>query len=195
MARQYQSGSGTFVNETDDGLYQSAGGAFVIGTSGASGGGSPDATANGATLTATATLVPGTATGTGDAVATGATLIATSSLIAGAATGTSQGTAAGATLTGISSLIAGTATADNSGTIASPVLKNNTGTILANEVGVIVNVYNATTGALVVQKTGQTSDASGIVTVTDALIVAGATYAYEVVLASHGRRLPTAAAT
>lgn len=80
------------------------------------------------------------------------------------------------------------------GTITTPVMKNNTGTILANETGVIVNVYSATTGVLVVRKTGQTSSAGGIVTVVDALIIPATLYAYEVILTANGRRLPTATA-
>lgn len=80
------------------------------------------------------------------------------------------------------------------GTIVTPVLKNNTGTVLANETGVVVNVYHSTTGALVLQKTGLTSSALGVVTVTDDALEAGTTYAYEVVLSSNGRRLPTAEA-
>lgn len=86
------------------------------------------------------------------------------------------------------------ATATGVGVITTPVLKNNTGTILASETGVVVNIYNSSTGALVVRKTGQTSSAGGIVTVTDALIVPATVYAYEVVLAANGRRLPTATA-
>lgn len=74
-----------------------------------------------------------------------------------------------------------------------PVLKNNTGTVLASETGVACNVYNASTGALVVRKTGLTSSAAGIVSVTDAAMAAGTTYAYEIVL-SAARRLPVAAA-
>lgn len=81
------------------------------------------------------------------------------------------------------------------GIITTPVLKNNTGTVLASETGAIVNVYDASTGALIVRKTGQTSDGSGVMTITDALIFAGTSYAYEVVLASNGRRLPLATAT
>lgn len=81
------------------------------------------------------------------------------------------------------------------GIITTPVLKNNTGTILASETGVIVNVYDSGTGALVVQKTGQVSDGSGVVTISSPLIYAGTSYAYEVVLASNGRRLPLATAT
>lgn len=74
-----------------------------------------------------------------------------------------------------------------------PVLKNNAGTVLASETGVICNVYNATTGALVVHKTGLTSDAAGIVSVTDAAMAAGTTYSYEIVLTG-ARRLPVATA-
>lgn len=85
--------------------------------------------------------------------------------------------------------------ASTNGTITTPVLKNNSGSILASESGVIVNIYNITTGALIVQKTGQASSAGGIVTVSDALIIPATSYAYEVILAENGRRLPTAAAT
>ncbi len=78
------------------------------------------------------------------------------------------------------------------GAIITPPLKNNTGTILVSETGVIVNIYHLTTGALILQKTAQVSDASGIVTVLDPLIVPGTSYAYEVKLTSNGRRLPVA---
>lgn len=74
-----------------------------------------------------------------------------------------------------------------------PVLKNNTGTVLASQTGVICNVYNATTGALVLHKTGLTSDVNGVVSVTDVTMVGGTTYTYEIVL-SGARRLPTAVA-
>lgn len=78
-----------------------------------------------------------------------------------------------------------------------PVLKNNTGTVLSSETGVVVNVYNSTTGALVLRKTGLTSNGSGVVAVRDitAALVAATTYSYEVVLTSNGRRLPTATAS
>ncbi len=82
-----------------------------------------------------------------------------------------------------------------SGTITSPPMKNNTGTVLASEAAVVMNVYNQTTGALVVRLTGLTSSVSGVVTGTSGLIVPGVPYAYEIVLASNGRRLPTAVAT
>lgn len=82
------------------------------------------------------------------------------------------------------------------GVITSPVLKNNTGTILASVTGIVANVYNPTTGALVVRKTGLTSSAGGVVTITDMLLVQGTTYAYELDLSatSQGRRLPVGTA-
>lgn len=67
---------------------------------------SPNATANGDTVTATATLIAGTATG--GAVASGATLTATGSIpTSGTATGAA--TASGATVTATGSIVAGTA--------------------------------------------------------------------------------------
>lgn len=69
------------------------------------------------------------------------------------------------------------------GTLTTPALKNNTGTLLANEVGATVHVY-ALGGALVVTKTAQTTNAAGVMTINDAAIAAGTTYRVVVVLAS-----------
>lgn len=96
----------------------------------------------------------------------------------GSASATINGTAENATFSG-------SATGDtSSGVITTPALKNNAGTVLSNETGVTVYVYNPTTGALVVKKTGQTTNASGILTVTDALIAAGTQYRVVIVLGS-----------
>lgn len=130
-----------------------------------------------------------------DATATGATLAATSELFGGAASGGAAGNAPGVTLAATSTLAGGIATATNVGTFATLPMKNNTGTLLANETSITLNIYNQTTGALVVQKTGVTTNASGIAVVTDALILPGTTYAYEPVLTGGRRRLPTKAAT
>lgn len=89
-------------------------------------------------------------------------------------------------------LLAGTNT--TSASITTPPMKNNTGAVLSGETGVIANVYNVATGALVLHKTGLTSDGNGVVVISDPSIAAGTTYAYEVVLASNGRRLPVAVA-
>lgn len=96
-----------------------------------------------------------------------------------------------------SATVAGSATltAVVLGTITTPPIKNNTGTVRASLSGWTVNVYDATTGALVVQKTGLSTDASGVLTITDELIVPTTTYSYEPVHATYGRRLPTASAT
>jgi len=76
-------------------------------------------------------------------------------------------------------------------TLTTPPMKNNTGTLLANLSGITVNVYNASTGVLVLRKTGLSSNGAGVVSISDASLVAGTTYAYEVVTAASGRRLPT----
>lgn len=81
------------------------------------------------------------------------------------------------------------------GTITTGAMKNNTGTVLASLSGWSVNVYHASTGALIVQKTGLTTSAGGVLTITDAAIVAGTTYAYEPVHATYGRRSPTGVAS
>lgn len=78
---------------------------------------------------------------------------------------------------------------------ATPPLKNNAGTLLANLAGLTVNVYNPNTGVLIIQKSGLTSNSAGVVSVNDAALVAGATYAYEVVTPANGRRLPVVGAS
>ncbi len=87
MAQRYLPGVG-YVD--GDGLYLPGVGYFVSVDSG----GAVDATAPGATLSGTATLTPGTATGgagTVDATAPGATLTGTSTLTPGSATAASVG--------------------------------------------------------------------------------------------------------
>lgn len=76
------------------------------------------------------------------------------------------------------------------GRIATPVLKNNAGTLLAHEHGVVVNVYDPATGVLVLHKTGLSSDGAGIVQFSDPALAVGVIYAYEVVLTGGRRRLP-----
>ena len=97
-------------------------------------------------------------------------------------------TAANATFTGAATGSTGAAA------LTTPPLKNNTGTLLASLSGWTVNVYNASTGALVLRKSGLSTDAAGVLTLADAALVAGTTYAYEPDHATYGRRLPTLAA-
>jgi len=78
--------------------------------------------------------------------------------------------------------------------ITLPALKNNTGTLLANEAGATVHVYAVATGNKVVTKTAQTSDASGVMAVTDAALVAATEYRCVIVLASGAEGLQKATA-
>lgn len=105
---------------------------------------------------------------------------------------------------GLAKLLAGAATAgavatgDLStgalGTLTTPPLKNNTGTVLASETGATVHVYS-TAGALVVTKTGQTTNGSGVMTVTDVAIVASTAYRLVIVLASGAEGMEVLTAT
>lgn len=133
----------------------------------------------------------------GDATVVGQTLTATASLVAGSASGSgSSATVSGQTLTATASLVAGSASGTTLG-VLSFTLKNNTGTPLASLSGVVVNIYNVSTGALVLRATGQTTNGSGVCTVTSASLTPGTSYAVEhdLTVPGYGRRLPVAAAT
>jgi len=82
---------------------------------------------------------------------------------------------------------AGTITYDNfesfelvDGIITTSPIKNYSGTLQTNKTGWIANVYNDTTGALVVKKTSQTTNASGVMTITDPLIVTSTSYRVDI---------------
>lgn len=157
-----------------------------------------DGTGTGSPTALSLTVPTATAAGTGNPDGTGAgaptslTLTVPSATATGTSSGT-NGTGSGAptAMSMAAPSASATGTTSGSGTLVTPVLKNNTGTVLASETGITVNVYNATTGALVLHKTGQTSNGSGIVTVIDAALTPATTYAYEVVLSGGARRLPT----
>lgn len=78
--------------------------------------------------------------------------------------------------------------------LAIPKLRNNTGTVLASQTGATVHVYSLVTGNKIVTKTGQVSDASGDMEVTDITLVAGTQYRVIVVLASGAEGLQKATA-
>ena len=162
------------------------------------GGSGTDGTGTGSPTALSLTVPTATAAGTGNPDGTGAgaptslTLTVPSATATGTSSGT-DGTGSGAptAMSMAAPSASATGTTSGSGTLVTPVLKNNTGTVLASETGITVNVYDATTGALVLHKTGQTSNGSGIVTVIDAALTPATTYAYEVVLSGGARRLPT----
>ena len=80
--------------------------------------GQANATASGVTLAAGAALIAGAATGQISAAASGVTLSAAASLLPGSASGQANATASGATLNAAASLIAGAASGGNAGTAA-----------------------------------------------------------------------------
>ena len=73
--------------------------------------------------------------------------------------------------------------------ITTEPLKNNTGQLLFSETGVIAEVYNISNGTLVVRKTGLTSDVSGIVTFSDALMSATTEYRVIITLSDNAEGL------
>lgn len=82
------------------------------------------------------------------------------------------------------------------GTIASDPLETNNGSVLANVALNYVAFYDSTTGALVVRKTGISTDASGIFTVTDPALRPGTTYRVDWEVATTlQRRMPKRAAS
>jgi len=133
----------------------------------------------GITGTLAATEAADVAALSGDVIITGtlaATEAADTAAFSGGSTtvtGTLAGTEAGDTA-------AATGTVRNPRLVIGP-LKNNTGTLLASETGATVYVYQ-TSGAHVVTKTGQTSDGSAIMTVSDSALAAGTTYRFVIVL-------------
>ncbi len=108
----------------------------------------------------------------------------------------SGSTAQGATLTATASMFGGTATGGAAtGTFTSEVLKRNNGTVAASSSLTYVRFYNTSTGALVVAKTGLSTNGSGIFTTTDALLVPGTTYGIDWEESGGQRRMPRKAAT
>ena len=109
--------------------------------------------------------------------------------LAGSATGVASATGAithGVPLAGAAAGVAsatGNLAVTHYGIITTPPLKNNAGTVLASETGVTVHLYSMA-GGLVVTKTGQVTNAAGVLTVTDPALVAEVEYRGVVVLAS-----------
>jgi hypothetical protein len=114
----------------------------------------------------------------------------------GGASGGGGSTAQGATVTATASIFGGTATGGvASGTFTSEVLTRNNGTVAAGVALTYVRFYNISTGALVVTKTGLSTNGSGVFTTTDAALISGTTYAIDWEEAGGQRRMPRKAAT
>ena len=98
-----------------------------------------------------------------------------------------------ATLGNIVGSITSTGNTTN-GTFTSEVLKDYAGNVLSNTALNFVRFYNDTTGALVLSKTGVSTNGSGIVTFSDAALVAGTTYRVDWETSAGSRRMPRKAA-
>lgn len=111
----------------------------------------------------------------GGATAAGATMTATSSLVAGSASGTGSANANGVTLTGTASLVAGSASGAVSGTLTIG-LTNNTSAPLPITTIPRVTVQKLADGAGVLNLTSQTSDGSANLIISSASLVPGTDY-------------------
>lgn len=98
-----------------------------------------------------------------------------------------------ATLGNVVGSITSTGSTTN-GTFTSEVLKDYAGNVLANTALNFMRLYNDTTGALVLNKTGVSTNGSGIVTFSDAALVSGTTYRVDWETAAGSRRMPRKAA-
>lgn len=136
-------------------------------------------------------------TSSGVGTAPGATITGTSTITPGAASGTSPGVAPAATMTGTATITPGTATGGGSagGTLTTRPQHNNTGTLMANETGAEVFIFDQITGTLVLRATNVSLNASGVAVITNAALVPGTAYCYDVKLTGNRRRMNPKAAT
>lgn len=126
-----------------------------------------------------------------------------SSITLGAITGTASGTVSTAgSVTGSSAITLGAVGSSAAGTVTafatftSEPLKTNNGTLQASLALDWVRLYNVTTGALVVTKTGISTNGAGVFTVTDAALTVGQTYKADWKITTTGEtRMPSKAAT
>jgi hypothetical protein len=140
-----------------------------------------DGSASGVTTTATASLIPGAATGNSAGSASGVTLTATASLIAGAASAASS--AAGQTLTATASLLAGSASGNEAGS-ASGVTLTAASSLIAGSASGTANgsasgaTLTATASLTAGSASGNTAGtANGVTLTASSSLIAGASSA------------------
>lgn len=81
------------------------------------------------------------------------------------------------------------------GTFTSEVLKDNTGALVALQTLTHFTLYDNTTGALIVRKTGLSTNSAGVVSFSDGALLAGTTYRADWLTAAGHYRMPAKAAT
>lgn len=103
-------------------------------------------------------------------------------------------TAVAAAIANIAGSVASAGNVTN-GVFTSEVLKDYAGNVLANKALNFVRLYNDTTGSLVLSKTGQSTNGSGVVSFSDATLTTGVTYRIDWETVDSFRRMPRKAAT
>lgn len=88
-----------------------------------------------------------------------------------------------------------TSVAPGTAKLTLPTLRNNTGTLLANEVDATVHIYEVASGNKVATVTGATSDSAGMLVVQSSSMTAGTQYRAVVVLDSGAEGLQKVTAT
>lgn len=88
-----------------------------------------------------------------------------------------------------------TSAAPGTAKLTLPTLRNNTGTLLANEVDATVHIYEVASGNKVATVTGATSDSAGMLVVHSSSMTSGTQYRAVVVLASGAEGLQKVTAT
>ena len=108
-------------------------------------------------------------------------------------------------LVSVSSSLTGSVTLDDTapagtlgavpGTFRSEALKDGAGSVQASTAMAWFRLYNPSTGALVVEKTGLSTNGAGVVSFSDGAVSAGVSYASDWLTAGGARRMPVKAAT
>ena len=130
----------------------------------------------------------------GGSVAT--TISATLANVSGSVASVVYGTATTTITATLGNVLGSVANTGNTsmGTFTSEVLKDYAGNVLASVSLNYVRFYSDTTGALVLNKTGVSTNASGIVTFSDGALVSGTTYRVDWETSAGSRRMPRKAA-
>ena len=82
-----------------------------------------------------------------------------------------------------------------SGVFTSEILKDNTGAPIVSQALTHFTLYDNTTGALIVRRTGLSTNSSGIVSFSDGALLAGTTYKADWLTSAGHYRMPSKAAT
>ena len=148
MARQWQLPNGAFLNETTTRQWQSPFGGYINEQGGAAA--LPSATVAYTESDDVSALTANTSVSNPSAVVNYTESNDTSAITANAAAST--------------------------GTVTTSTFKNNTGTVLASLAGLTVTVLSLSTLGFVKTFTSKTTDAVGVMVITDALLISGTQY-------------------